>query len=122
MVDRLHLPPAAAGPARSAPAPAPRDTTPVSPPSGSDTFKADSLPGNQYDLPAPRNKDKWDNDFRRDALKYGQKGWARYGDLIKDVAARQHIDPYVLGAYVWNESNFNPNQDYSAGGMHAVGL
>ncbi|MBV8063047.1 MAG: hypothetical protein JOY51_05595, partial [Nevskia sp.] len=95
--DQLHISSAAPKPANDKP--------------------AEDLPGSQYDLPPPSNKDKWDTDFRKQALHYGQKGWARYGDLIKQVAHKKKIDPFILGAYVWNESNFDPNQDYSKGGM-----
>lgn len=55
-------------------------------------------------------------------LRVGIKGWRHFGKVIKRVAQEQKIDPYVLGAYVWIESGFDPNQDYSDNGKRALGL
>lgn len=52
----------------------------------------------------------------------GIKGWARYGSLIKDCAKQQGVDPYVVGAYIWLESGFDPKQDYANDTHHAIGL
>jgi soluble lytic murein transglycosylase-like protein len=74
----------------------------------------------RYNFPPASRGDR----FARNGpdLRTGIKGWKRYGKLIKRVAAEQKIDPYVLGAYVWVESKFDPRQDYSANGKRALGL
>lgn len=74
----------------------------------------------RYNFPPPSRGDR----FARGGLDWalGRRGWARWGALIHRVAQREGVDPYVLGAYVWVESAFDPHQDYAAGGMRALGL
>lgn len=74
----------------------------------------------RYNFPPPSRGDR----FARGGLDWarGEKGWRRWGSLIRSVAQREGVDPYVLGAYVWVESAFDPHQDYAAGGMRAIGL
>lgn len=80
--------------------------------------RGSSLP--RYNFPAATRGDRF---ARRGLnLKVGIKGWRRYGGLIKRVAKFHGIDPYVLGAYVWLESEFNPKQDYVNGPKRALGL
>ena len=71
----------------------------------------------RYNFPPASRGDR----FARNgpSMKIGIKGWRKYGPLIKRVAAEQRIDPYILGAYVWVESKFDPRQDYSANGKRA---
>lgn len=69
-----------------------------------------------YNLLAP-GKDRWGV-----SPATGIKGWTRWGPLIEEVALRHGLDPAILGAYVWTESNFDTNQYYAARGLHAVGL
>ncbi len=69
-----------------------------------------------YNLLMPA-KDKWGL-----SLKEAELGWAKYGPLIERVAIEQGIDPLILGAYVWTESNFDTRQDTRARGLVAVGL
>lgn len=73
-----------------------------------------------YNFPAATRGDR----FARHGLQFkaGIRGWRRYGRMIKRVARAYDIDPYVLGAYVWVESGFNPHQDYSDDGCRAIGL
>jgi soluble lytic murein transglycosylase-like protein len=74
----------------------------------------------RYNFPPASRGDR----FARNgpSMKVGIQGWRKYGPLIKRVAAEQRIDPYILGAYVWVESKFDPRQDYSANGKRALGL
>jgi hypothetical protein len=69
-----------------------------------------------YNLMAPA-KDRWGL-----TPKQALSGWAKYGALIEKVAIEHGLDPVILGAYVWTESNFDTNQYYAARGLHAVGL
>lgn len=69
-----------------------------------------------YNLLAPA-KDRWGI-----SVKQGVKGWQTYGAMIEEAALRYGLDPAVLGAYIWTESNFDTNQYYAARGLHAVGL
>ncbi len=69
-----------------------------------------------YNLLAP-GKDRWGV-----SPATGIKGWSRWGSLIEEVALRHGLDPAILGAYVWTESNFDTHQYYAARGLHAVGL
>lgn len=55
-------------------------------------------------------------------LKVGIKGWRRFGGLIKRIAGTHRVDPYVLGAYIWVESEFDARQDYVRGPRRALGL
>lgn len=55
-------------------------------------------------------------------LKVGIKGWRRFGGLIKRIARVHHVDPFVLGAYIWVESEFDAHQDYVRGPRRALGL
>lgn len=50
------------------------------------------------------------------------KGWSRFGQVIEQQALTLGLDPAILGAYVWTESNFDPHQYNASGGMIAVGL
>lgn len=74
----------------------------------------------RYNFPPASRGDR----FARRGLnmKVGIQGWRRYGRLIKRVARTHQIDPFVLGAYVWVESEFDPNQDYTNGRKRALGL
>lgn len=81
-----------------------------------------SLPHKNDDQLTPYNlmtpaKDRWGL-----TAKQGLEGWRKYGLLIEEVAVEHGIDPLILGAYVWTESNFDTNQDYAARGLRAVGL
>lgn len=69
-----------------------------------------------YNLLAPA-KDRWGL-----SPKEAIKGWTKYGSLIEEVAIAHGLDPVILGAYVWTESNFDTNQYTAARGLHAVGL
>jgi len=69
-----------------------------------------------YNLLAPA-KDRWGL-TPKEAL----KGWAKFGSVIEEVAIAHDLDPVILGAYVWTESNFDTNQYTTARGLHAVGL
>lgn len=69
-----------------------------------------------YNLLAPA-KDRWGL-----SPKQAIDGWNKYGRLIEEVAIAHGLDPVILGAYVWTESNFDTNQYYAARGLHAVGL
>lgn len=74
----------------------------------------------RYNFPPPSRGDR----FARHGLnlRVGLKGWRKYHRVIKQAASTAGIDPYVLGAYVWLESEFDPRQDYRKGDMRAVGL
>jgi hypothetical protein len=76
--------------------------------------------GARYNFPPPSRGDR----FARSGidLKKGIQGWLRFGAIIKHVALEHHIDPYVLGAYVWVESDFNPRQNYANDDHQAIGL
>ncbi len=81
-----------------------------------------ALPHPNFDQITPYNmlapgKDRWGI-----APSHGIKGWQRYGGMIEEAAIMNGLDPAILGAYVWTESNFDTNQHYAARGMHAVGL
>lgn len=69
-----------------------------------------------YNLLAPAH-DRW-GVSNQEAL----KGWAKYGSLIEEVAIANGLDPAILGAYVWTESNFDTHQLEAARGLCAVGL
>lgn len=69
-----------------------------------------------YNLLAPA-RDRWGI-----SVKQGVQGWQRYGALIEEASLRYGLDPAILGAYIWTESNFDTNQYYAARGLHAVGL
>ncbi|MEB3195702.1 MAG: hypothetical protein VKP62_00720 [Candidatus Sericytochromatia bacterium] len=73
-----------------------------------------------YNFPPPSRGDR----FARRGLNYrvGIRGWRRYGALIKTFALRQGIDPLVVGAYIWLESEFDARQYYVRGSKCAVGL
>jgi hypothetical protein len=74
----------------------------------------------RYNFPPPSRGDR----FARNGLnlKEGIKGWTRYGKIIKAVSKEQRVDPFVIGAYIWVESNFDPHQDYANETAHAIGL
>lgn len=74
----------------------------------------------RYNFPPPSRGDRFAP--RGLVLKQGIKGWARYGHIIKAVAKQEKVDPYVIGAYIWVESNFDPHQDYAADDHLAIGL
>jgi hypothetical protein len=81
-----------------------------------------ALPHPNFDQLTPYNllkpgKDRWGV-----SIQEGIKGWKRYGPLIEQVAISHGLDPAILGAYVWTESNFDTHQYYAARGLHAVGL
>lgn len=69
-----------------------------------------------YNLLAPA-KDRWGLTAKEAII-----GWSKYGSLIEEVAIAHGLDPVVLGAYIWTESNFDTNQYTAARGLHAVGL
>jgi hypothetical protein len=74
----------------------------------------------RYNFPPPSRGDRF---ARRGLnLKVGIKGWRRYGAVIKRIARTHRIDPYVLGAYIWVESEFDAGQDYVRGPRRALGL
>jgi hypothetical protein len=75
---------------------------------------------NRYNFPSASRGDRFAKHGLN--LKVGIKGWRRFGKTIKRVAHEQKIDPYVLGAYCWVESGFDPEQDYSNGDKRALGL
>lgn len=82
----------------------------------------ETLPHKRHDELTPYNllmpaKDRWGL-----TAKEGIIGWQRYGALIERVAIEQQIDPLILGAYVWTESNFDTNQDTRRRGLIAIGL
>lgn len=81
-----------------------------------------ALPHKRNDELTPYNllnpaKDRWGL-----TAKEAQIGWRKFGPLIEQVAIEQDIDPLILGAYVWTESNFDTRQDTRARGKIAVGL
>lgn len=81
-----------------------------------------ALPHPNFDQLTPYNlltpsKDRW-GVSNQEAL----KGWQRYGALIEEVAIAHGLDPAILGAYVWTESNFDTNQLTGERGLYAVGL
>lgn len=81
-----------------------------------------ALPHKRDDELTPYNllnpaKDRWGL-----SVKEAEIGWQKYGSLIERVAIEQDIDPLILGAYVWTESNFDTRQDTRARGKIAVGL
>ncbi|HEY9854698.1 MAG TPA: hypothetical protein V6D05_03090 [Stenomitos sp.] len=81
-----------------------------------------ALPHKRNDELTPYNllnpaKDRWGL-----TAKEAQLGWQKYGPIIEQVAIEQDIDPLILGAYVWTESNFDTRQDTRARGKVAVGL
>ncbi|MDB5097026.1 MAG: hypothetical protein JWM80_1447 [Cyanobacteria bacterium RYN_339] len=80
--------------------------------------KGSSIP--RYNFPPPSRGDR----FARNGLdlKEGIRGWKQYGQLIKAVGKEQHVDPFVIGAYIWVESNFDPHQDFANSRAHAIGL
>lgn len=74
----------------------------------------------RYNFPPPSRGDR----FARSGLNLAQglRGWQRYGKVIKSIASTHRVDPFVIGAYVWLESGFDPNQDYRRGRLRALGL
>lgn len=81
-----------------------------------------ALPHKRDDELTPYNllnpaKDRWGL-----SAKEAELGWQKFGPLIEQVAIEQGIDPLILGAYVWTESNFDSRQDTRARGKIAVGL
>ncbi|MEB3329073.1 MAG: hypothetical protein VKQ33_07560 [Candidatus Sericytochromatia bacterium] len=73
-----------------------------------------------YNFPPPSRGDRF---ARRGLnLKVGIRGWRRFGPLIKKVARAHGVDPFVVGAYIWVESEFDPRQDYVRGPRRAIGL
>lgn len=82
----------------------------------------ETLPHKRHDDLSPYNllnpaKDRWGL-----TVKEGELGWQKYGGLIEQVAIEQEIDPLILGAYVWTESNFDAQQDTRQRGLYAIGL
>ncbi|MDB5099677.1 MAG: hypothetical protein JWM80_4098 [Cyanobacteria bacterium RYN_339] len=69
-----------------------------------------------YNLLAPGH-DRW-GVTTQEAI----KGWSRFGRVIEQQALALNLDPAILGAYVWTESNFDAHQYNASGGMVAVGL
>ena len=69
-----------------------------------------------YNLLAP-GRDRWGV-----SPATGIKGWQRWGAAIERAAIAHGLDPAILGAYVWTESNFDHRQRYEARGLCAVGL
>lgn len=69
-----------------------------------------------YNLMVPA-RDKWGY-----TAKEGIRGWEQYRPFIEQAAIEVGIDPMILGAYIWTESNFNTYQDNREGGMIAIGL
>jgi hypothetical protein len=69
-----------------------------------------------YNLLSP-GKDRWGV-----SISEGLKGWKAYGPLIEEVAIAHGLDPAILGAYVWTESNFDTRQLNASGNLCAVGL
>lgn len=81
-----------------------------------------ALPHKRHDELTPYNlltpaKDRWGL-----TPKEGLIGWSKYGQLIERVVIEQGIDPLILGAYVWTESNFDTRQETRQHGLIAVGL
>ncbi|MEB3285753.1 MAG: hypothetical protein VKN33_10750 [Candidatus Sericytochromatia bacterium] len=73
-----------------------------------------------YNFPPPSRGDRF---ARRGLdLRVGIRGWRQFGGLIKRQSAAVGIDPLVLGAYIWLESEFNPRQNYVRGRRRALGL
>lgn len=104
----LYIPPALSASGRG----------PASKPPGSLDRAGSTAP--RYNFPPPSRGDRF---ARRGLnLKVGIKGWRRFGGLIKRVADVHRIDPYVLGAYIWVESEFDDRQDYVRGPRRALGL
>lgn len=82
----------------------------------------EALPHKRHDELTPYNlltpgPDRWGVTERE-----GIRGWGRFGELIERVAVEQAIDPLILGAYVWTESNFDSGQETRQHGLIAVGL
>jgi hypothetical protein len=81
-----------------------------------------ALPHPNFDQKTPYNllspgRDRW-GVTTQEAI----KGWKAFGGVIEEVALSLGLDPAILGAYVWTESNFDTNQYNASGGMIAVGL
>lgn len=81
-----------------------------------------ALPHPNFDQLTPYNllspaKDRWGL-----SPKEAIRGWEKFGALIEEVAIAHDLDPVILGAYIWTESNFDTNQYTAARGLHAVGL
>ncbi|MFP5504523.1 MAG: hypothetical protein ACLGIN_18715 [Candidatus Sericytochromatia bacterium] len=74
----------------------------------------------RYNFPSATRGDRFAR--RGLSMKVGVRGWTRYQKLIKRVAYEHQIDPYVLGAYIWVESEFDERQDYTRGPHRAIGL
>lgn len=74
----------------------------------------------RYNFPTASRGDRFAPDGI--SLRHGRIGWKRFGPLIKRVAKAQHINPFVLGAYIWLESGFDPDQDYKHNKLRAIGL
>jgi hypothetical protein len=74
----------------------------------------------EYNFPPPSRGDRF---ARRGLdLRVGIRGWRRFGTLIKQTATSHGVDPFVVGAYIWVESEFDPKQDYVRGPKRAIGL
>ena len=73
-----------------------------------------------YNFPPPSRGDR----FARRGLNFrvGIRGWRRFGGLIKEASRARGVDPFVVGAYIWVESEFDPHQDYVRGAKRAIGL
>ncbi|HEY9721442.1 MAG TPA: hypothetical protein V6D47_05485 [Oscillatoriaceae cyanobacterium] len=69
-----------------------------------------------YNLLAPAH-DRWGVSAQE-----AVKGWQRYGTLIERAAIAHRLDPAILGAYVWTESDFDTHQLTEDDGLCAVGL
>jgi hypothetical protein len=81
-----------------------------------------ALPHPNFDQKTPYNlmspgRDRW-GVTTQEAI----KGWKSFGGVIEEAALSLGLDPAILGAYVWTESNFDTNQYNASGGMIAVGL
>lgn len=91
---------------------------PVSRHPGSASRAGSTVP--RYNFPPASRGDR----FARKGLnlKVGIKGWRRFGALIKRISRKHKVDPFVLGAYIWVESEFDDRQDYVRGPRRALGL
>lgn len=81
-----------------------------------------ALPHPNFDQKTPYNllmpaHDRWGISTQE-----AVKGWSRFGQQIEEASLALGMDPAILGAYVWTESNFDANQYNASGGLIAVGL
>jgi hypothetical protein len=106
--------------ARPQPQPEPAKPVPAATVTPAATRQGSTVKRPRYNFPAASRGDR----FARAGLDLhkGRRGWTKYGPMIKAVSHDHGIDPHVLGAYVWVESGFNPNQDYRHGKLRALGL